>query len=74
MSPRSRLGRPRISGAAIQAWRKKKGIGQLEIAKKLGYSLSHISKIETGKTQPTDRFLDGLRQHFKAQLEVFHEP
>lgn len=45
----------------ISDWRLGKSIGQVDLAKKLGYSQTTISKIERGKIPVTENFLSRLK-------------
>jgi transcriptional regulator with XRE-family HTH domain len=58
--------------AKFIAFRKKhcKG-GQLELARRMGYSTATISLIERGRVKPSGHFLDLLAERFKIDPRSF---
>jgi transcriptional regulator with XRE-family HTH domain len=52
-------------------WRRKLGLGQKEIARRLRYAVSSISQIESGKQRPTARFLELLQRVYGVRPETF---
>ncbi|HEX7017608.1 MAG TPA: helix-turn-helix transcriptional regulator [Patescibacteria group bacterium] len=55
--------------AMIEA-RIKKGLTQKELAKKIGTTQSVVSRLESGRGNPTLAFLHKIAQAFDARLEV----
>lgn len=58
-----------LIGAVIEA-RKKKGLTQTMLAKKIGTKQSVISRLEKGRANPTVSFLKKLAEAFSTNLEI----
>ncbi|MBI3385064.1 helix-turn-helix transcriptional regulator [Candidatus Gottesmanbacteria bacterium] len=58
-----------VINAIIEA-RKNKGVTQKALAKKIGTKQSVISRMESGRANPTIGFLKRLAQAFNSRLEI----
>jgi transcriptional regulator with XRE-family HTH domain len=57
-------------GERLRYLRKKAGIGQTELARQTGINAVTISRLETGRRQPTRAQLISLAKHFNVSLDV----
>jgi DNA-binding XRE family transcriptional regulator len=59
--PMPRPAKPQLAlGAAIRALRVERDLKQLDVAVDAGITVSHLSKIETGKVNPTWGTVEGI--------------
>lgn len=47
-------------GSAVRSFRKAHGITLKAVSKNIGFSPSHLSRVENGKTPPSGRFIEKL--------------
>src|SRR5262245_65493421 len=59
--------RPRTLGELLREWRGARGVSQLELALRAGFSSRHVSFLETGRTQAS-------RQAVLIQAEAMEVP
>ena len=57
---------------SIWKYRKQKGIKQYELARQLGVSPSHLSKIENGLSEPPDDLLEKCADILEVNVEELH--
>jgi transcriptional regulator with XRE-family HTH domain len=55
-------------GALVREWRATRGLSQLELALRAGFSTRHVSFIETGRTQPSRQALLALAETLDIPL------
>lgn len=53
----------------VIALRKERGLTQVELAVEVGWSRSHISKIESGGDPPGRELLTALAKHFRVSMD-----
>src|SRR5262245_44375489 len=58
----------RAIGPLLREWRAARGLSQLELAMRAGFSSRHVSFIETGRTQPSRRALLDLAEALDVPL------
>ena len=68
MEPLSNNGQ--LTGEAIKAIRQRYGLSQQEFGSRLGVTHAHISKIESGKENPSETLLKLIRYEFKIDKLV----
>lgn len=59
-----------LTGAQIKEIRQKHGLSQQEFGARLGVTHAHISKIESGKENPSETLLRLIRYEFSADQVV----
>ncbi|MDP3494529.1 MAG: helix-turn-helix transcriptional regulator, partial [Hyphomonadaceae bacterium] len=57
-------------GKCLKDLRKQKGIGLIQLSKAIGVDRAHISRIESGKTLPSDQLLRRLSKRLGGDIEV----
>src|SRR5579863_2524341 len=55
-------------GPQIRAWRQTRGLSQFELASRAGFSVRHISFIETGRAHPSREAMLALSEVLKLPL------
>src|SRR5262245_39675213 len=55
-------------GRLMRDWRAKRGISQLDLAFRAGFSARHVSFIETGRTQPSRQALLAIAEALEIPL------
>jgi|BioPla2DNA2_1021312.scaffolds.fasta_scaffold50274_2 transcriptional regulator with XRE-family HTH domain len=53
-----------VNGMKLKEFRLSKGLTQEELARKLGYTLSLVAKIEQGQVRPSRKFMDRTKNVF----------
>lgn len=58
----------------LKAWRARRGLTQTDVAKRLGVTTSFFCDIETGKKNPSQKFLNNFERTFKTEntLRLFY--
>src|SRR5918997_3573744 len=55
-------------GALLREWRAERGLSQLDLAMRAGFSSRHVSFIETGRAQPSRQALLALAETLDVPL------
>jgi len=67
-SAEAQRGRTQTLGVLLREWRAARGVSQLELALRSGFSSRHVSFIETGRTQPSRQALLALADTLDVPL------
>src|SRR5262245_7826932 len=64
------MGMPAVSplGQLLREWRAARGLSQMDLAMRAGFSSRHVSFIETGRTQPSRQALLALADTLDVPL------
>ena len=68
MTPATESARPVSVGRLVRDWRVTRGLSQLDLAMRSGFSAKHVSFIETGRTQPSREALLVLAESLHLPL------
>ncbi len=71
VAPQATKKRGEGMGNRISHIRKEKGITQTELAKRMNINRSHLSKVETGKAQPSTRLLERIAHELGVSMKDF---
>lgn len=55
----------------LKKFRKERKLSQVDLANKIGYSQSYLSRVEKGSEAPSDKLLETLEQHFDVDLSQY---
>ena len=69
MVPSEMVDRLLAGEAPIRVWREHRGLTAAELAARVGVTPAHVSKLETGKGEPSVTLLRKLAAELKVELE-----
>lgn len=55
----------------LKRFRKERKLSQIDLANKIGYSQSYLSRVEKGFEAVSDKLLESIEQHFSIDLSQY---